>query len=147
MKYTVGFDKLSNDLKKILKDIAPKQKIKILSEEGEKLSEMIRRNAPMKIIADDIGVIAKPGYDNSVYVGLKYIPNYRSNLAYAFEYGTVKRFATPKKGSKRDAQDRSYYRGFLSPKPFFRPTVDSNANKVVTNIADKIFKLATNKLK
>jgi hypothetical protein len=147
MKYTTGFQELSRDLKKALEKITPKEALKIVEQEGNNLAQSIRQNAPMQIIKEDIGVISKPGYDSSVLVGLRYDKGPRTNLAYAFEYGTVKRFVKPKKGSNRAAQDRSYYKGFLSPKPFFRPTVDSNANKVVTNIADKIFKLATNKLK
>jgi hypothetical protein len=147
MKYTTGFQELSRDLKKALEKTTPKEALKIVEQEGNNLAQSIRQNAPMQIIKEDIGVISKPGYDSSVLVGLRYDKGPRTNLAYAFEYGTVKRFVKPKKGSNRAAQDRSYYRGFLSPKPFFRPTVDSNANKVVTNIADKIFKLATNKLK
>lgn len=147
MKRTIGFNDFAKDLKKAIAEITPKEALKIVEKEGNNLAQSIRQNAPMQIIKEDIGVISKPGYDSSVLVGLRYDKGPRTNLAYAFEYGTVKRFVKAKKGSSRAAQDRSYYRGFLSPKPFFRPAVDSNANKVVTNIAEKIFKLATNKLK
>lgn len=147
MKRTIGFEDLAKELKKAIKDLDPSDALKIVSEEGEKLAQSIRQNAPMQIIRDDIQVISKPGYDSSVLVGLRYQKGARTNLAYAFEYGTVKRFVKPKKGSSRKESDRSYYRGFLTPKPFFRPVVDSKADKIVTNIANKIIKLATNKLK
>lgn len=147
MKRTVGFEELSRDLKKAIKDLKPSEALKIVANEGEKLAQTIRQNAPMQIIKEDIQVISKPNYDSSVLVGLRYAKGPRTNLAYAFEYGTVKRFVKPKKGSDRKANDRSNYRGFLSPKPFFRPAVDSNADKIVTNIANRIIKLATDKLK
>lgn len=91
----------------------------------------------MKIIRDDIGVINKPTkYPRSIMVGLRYDKGARSNLAYAFEYGTVDRYTKKKQ-----------YRGKLQPGPWFRPTVDRLRPQIVTNIKKEIYNLVTNKLK
>jgi hypothetical protein len=57
------------------------------------LVDELKLRAPMKIIRDDLGVIHKPNkYPRSIMVGLRYDKGARTNLAYAFEYGTVDRY-------------------------------------------------------
>ena len=90
----------------------------------------------MKIIRDDIGVINKPNkYPRSIMVGLQYRKGANTNLAYAFEYGTVDRYTKAKK-----------YRGRLQPGPWFRPVVDSMRSQIVTNIKNELSKIVLNKL-
>ena len=91
----------------------------------------------MKIIRDDIGVISKPNkYPRSIMVGLRYQKGARTNLAYAFEYGTVDRYTKKKQ-----------YRGKLEPTPWFRPTLDRMRGQIVTNMKNELAKLVQNKLK
>ena len=91
----------------------------------------------MKIIRDDIGVISKPSkYPKSIMIGLQYRKGTNTNLAYAFEYGTVDRYTKKKQ-----------YRGKLQPGPWFRPTVDRMRGQIVTNIKNEITKIVQNKLK
>lgn len=91
----------------------------------------------MKIIRDDLGVIHKPNkYPRSIMVGLRYDKGAKTNLGYAFEYGTVERYT--KKGQ---------YRGKLPITPWFRPTVDRMRSQIVTNIKNEIAKIVQNKLK
>lgn len=97
----------------------------------------LKLRAPMKIIRDDIGVISKPNkYPRSIMVGLRYQKGARTNLAYAFEYGTVDRYTKKKQ-----------YRGKLEPTPWFRPTLDSMRGQIVTNMKNELAKLVQNKLK
>ena len=91
----------------------------------------------MQIIRDDIGVISKPfKYPKSIMVGLRYRKGAISNLAYAFEYGTVDRYTKKKE-----------FRGKLTPRPWFRPTVDSMRSKIVTDMRNELAKIVQNKLK
>ena len=100
------------------------------------LIDQLKLRAPMKIIRKDIGIISKPTkYPKSIMVGLRYTEGAKSNLAYAFEYGTVDRYTKKKQ-----------YRGKLQPGPWFRPTVDSMRNQIVTNIKNEISKIVLNKL-
>lgn len=99
--------------------------------------DQLKFRAPMKIIRDDIGVIHKPNkYPRSIMVGLRYEKGARTNLGYAFEYGTVDRYT--KKGQ---------YRGKLQPTPWFRPTVDRMRPQIVTDMKLELTKIVQNKLK
>ena len=97
----------------------------------------LKFRAPMKIIRDDIGIISKPTkYPRSIMVGLQYKKGARTNLSYAFEYGTVERYTKKKQ-----------YRGKLQPTPWFRPTLDTMRAQIVTNMKNELAKLVQNKLK
>lgn len=101
------------------------------------LANQLKLVAPMQIIRDDIGVISKPlKYPKSIMVGLRYRKGAISNLAYAFEYGTVDRYTKKKE-----------FRGKLQPRPWFRPTVDSMRGKIVTDMRNELAKIVQNKLK
>lgn len=101
------------------------------------LVDELKFRAPMKIIRDDIGIISKPTkYPRSIMVGLRYRKGAISNLAYAFEYGTVDRYTK-----------KNQYRGKLQPSPWFRPTVDRMKGQIVTNMKNEVAKLVQNKLK
>ena len=101
------------------------------------LVDELKLRAPMKIIRDDLGVIHKPNkYPRSIMVGLRYDKGAKTNLGYAFEYGTVERYT--KKGQ---------YRGKLPITPWFRPTVDTMRGQIVTNMKNEVAKLVQNKLK
>jgi hypothetical protein len=101
------------------------------------LADQLKFAAPMQIIRDDIGVISKPfKYPKSIMVGLRYRKGAISNLGYAFEYGTVDRYTKKKE-----------FRGKLTPRPWFRPTVDSMRSKIVTDMRNELAKIVQNKLK
>ena len=101
------------------------------------LIDQLKLRAPMQMIRKDIGVINKPNkYPRSIMVGLRYTEGAKSNLAYAFEYGTVDRYTKAKQ-----------YRGKLQPGPWFRPTVDSMRGQIVTNMKNEMTKIVQNKLK
>jgi len=101
------------------------------------LIDQLKLRAPMQMIRKDIGVINKPNkYPRSIMVGLRYTEGAKSNLAYAFEYGTVDRYTKAKQ-----------YRGKLQPGPWFRPTVDSMRSQIVTNMKNEMTKIVQNKLK
>ena len=101
------------------------------------LVDELKLRAPMKIIRDDLGVIHKPNkYPRSIMVGLRYDKGARTNLAYAFEYGTVDRY------TKKDQ-----YRGKLPITPWFRPTVDRMRGQIVTNIKKEIDNIVQNIIK
>lgn len=134
-----------DDLKKLAEDfkkagiISPREvREKVLLIEADLLSDQIRAAAPADFIRRDIGVISKGSkYPLSVLVGLNYSSgSTASNLAYAFEFGTVDRYTKRRK-----------YRGKLTPAPFFRPTVDANRNIIVTNVINRLSKLVEKKLK
>jgi hypothetical protein len=114
-----------------------KEIIQTLEIAAAPLVDELKLRAPMKIIRDDIGVISKPlKYPRSIMVGLKYRRGAISNLAYAFEYGTVDRYTK-----------KNQYRGKLQPTPWFRPTVDRMRSEIVTNMKNEVAKLVQNKLK
>ena len=114
-----------------------KEIIQTLEIAAAPLVDELKLRAPMKIIRDDLGVIHKPNkYPRSIMVGLRYDKGARTNLAYAFEYGTVDRY------TKKDQ-----YRGKLPITPWFRPTVDRMRGQIVTNIKNEIAKIVQNKLK
>lgn len=97
----------------------------------------LKLRAPMKIIRDDIGIISNPTkYPRSIMIGLRYNKGGISNLAYAFEYGTVDRYTKKKQ-----------YRGKLQPGAWFRPTVDRMRGQIVTNMKNEMTKIVQNKLK
>jgi len=100
------------------------------------LVNQLRLRAPMEIIRKDIGIISQPiKYPRSIMVGLRYTEGAKSNLAYAFEYGTVDRYTKAKQ-----------FRGKLQPGPWFRPTVDSMRSQIVTNMKNEMTKIVQNKL-
>jgi hypothetical protein len=57
-------------------------------------------------------------------------------LSHIFEFGT----------GPRKTKD-GYYRGFIVARPFIRPAFDSNKDKIVTKLADELFKIVSTKLK
>ena len=132
------FKKLARDLKKVGQIKTGEIRDKVLLIEADLLADQIKYNAPANFIRRDISVISRGAkYPLSVLVGLNYKSgSMASNLAYAFEYGTIERYT--KKGA---------YRGILAPKPFFRPVVDSNRSQIVTNIVKRLSKIVENKLK
>lgn len=135
-----------NDLKQLAKDLKKANdklryaeiREKVLIPEADILNDQLRTAAPAEFIRVGLGVISKPGrYPLSVAVGIDYSKGaFAANLAYAFEYGTDDRYT--KSG---------YFRGRLTPTPFFRPTVDANRNQIVTNVINRLSKLVETKLK
>ncbi len=132
-------NQLAKDLLKLRKQIDSKEiRDKALIPAAEILSQKLKSASPATFIRASIGVISKPSkYPLSVAVGLKYdTGSEAANLAYAFEYGTVERY-------KKNGQ----YTGKLTPRPFFRPTVDANQSQIVTNVINSLAKIVENKLK
>lgn len=132
-------DRELRDLFRKLNRLVPRGKeiIHTLEIAAAPLVNELKLRAPMKIIRDDIGVISKPlKYPRSIMVGLRYEKGARTNLGYAFEYGTVDRYTK-----------RGQYRGKLEPTPWFRPTVDRLHGQIVTNMKNEVAKLVQNKLK
>lgn len=130
---------LAKDLQKLKTKLSNDEiRNKALIPSAEILSGKLKAAAPATFIKASIGVISKPSkYPLSVAVGLKYdTGSDAANLAYAFEYGTVDRY-------KKNGQ----FTGKLTPRPFFRPTVDANRSQIVTNVINAIAKIVENKLK
>lgn len=117
--------------------ISPREITFALELAAQPLIDELKLRAPMKIIRDDIGVINKPNkYPRSIMVGLRYTKGARSNLAYAFEYGTEDRYTKKKQ-----------FRGRMQPGPWFRPTVDRMRSQIVTNMKNELSKIVLNKFK
>lgn len=132
----------NSDLKRLIRQlnraaIKPADARQALEVAAAPLVDQLKLVAPMKIIRDDLGVISKPfKYPKSIMVGLRYRKGAISNLAYAFEYGTVDRYTKKNK-----------YTGKLRPTPWFRPTVDTMRSKIVTDMRNELAKIVQNKLK
>jgi hypothetical protein len=112
--------------------------------EYEKVKQIIRKeslaiiidaraNAPTEDIRKAFWFIERKEekFPTTVLIGPRYYGGFRGQLSHTFEYGTSMR-------KTKDGQNR----GFITAVPFIRPAYDRHRGKIVTNIIDKVFKLA-----
>ena len=123
--------------------------MKLLEEAGksleyEKVKQIIRKeslgiiidaraNAPTEDIRKAFWFIERKEekFPTTVLIGPRYYGGFRGQLSHTFEYGTAQRYT----------KDRQY-RGYIKAVPFIRPAYDKYRAKIVTNVIDKVFKLA-----
>lgn len=134
----VGLDKVLKALEETNKSLSPEEVKKIVRDESRSIIISAQNKAPSNDIKNSIGFIERneKKFPNTVLIGPRYYGSFRGQLSHTFEYGTAPRYT--KTGA---------YRGFITARPFMRPALDENANKIVTNVGKKVFKLASDKLK
>jgi HK97 gp10 family phage protein len=133
-----GLDKFVNSIKEASKLLSQEELKKIVRKESEVIIKTAQSKAPTTDIKNSIGFIEKNEnkFTKTVLIGPRYYGGFKGQLAHTFEYGTAPRYT--KDGA---------YRGFITARPFMRPALDAHSSNIVTNVAKKVIKLATDKLK
>lgn len=128
-----GLDKVLAALKEAGKAITDQQVKKIVRDEALPMINTAKSKAPSHDIMESIGFIEKNEnkFTKTVLIGPRYYGGHRGQLAHTFEYGTVERFTKDGKA-----------RGFIVAQPFMRPALDQHKTNIVTNVPERIIKLA-----
>jgi HK97 gp10 family phage protein len=128
-----GLDKVLRALEEVGKSITDQDVKKIVRDEAMPMINTAQANAPSQDIKNSIGFIEKNEnkFTKTVLIGPRYYGGFRGQLAHTFEYGTTERFTKDGKA-----------RGFIIAQPFMRPALDQHKNNIVTNIPERILKLA-----
>jgi HK97 gp10 family phage protein len=129
---------LMNDLKKMGQSLDQKEVKEIVREIAQPMINDMKAGAPTSEIRESLGFIEKneEKYTETVLIGPRYYGGHKGQLSHIFEFGT----------GPRKTKD-GYYRGFIVARPFIRPAFDSNKDKIVTKLADELFKIVSTKLK
>lgn len=128
-----GLDKVLAALKEAGKAITDQQVKKIVRDEALPMINTAKSKAPSHDIMESIGFIERNEnkFTKTVLIGPRYYGGHRGQLAHTFEYGTVERFTKDGKA-----------RGFIVAQPFMRPALDQHKTNIVTNVPERIIKLA-----
>lgn len=128
-----GLDKVLAALKEAGKAITDQQVKKIVRDEALPMINTAKSKAPSHDIMESIGFIERNEnkFTKTVLIGPRYYGGYRGQLSHTFEYGTQQRFT-------KDGKDR----GFIEARPFMRPALDQHKTNIVTNVPERIIKLA-----
>lgn len=128
-----GLDKVLAALKEAGKAITDQQVKKIVRDEALPMINTAKSKAPSHDIMESIGFIERNEnkFTKTVLIGPRYYGGHRGQLAHTFEYGTQQRFT-------KDGKDR----GFIEARPFMRPALDQHKTNIVTNVPERIIKLA-----
>jgi len=128
-----GLDKVLKALSEVGKAITDKEVKNIVRDEARAIINTAQSKAPSQDIKESIGFIERNEnkFTKTVLIGPRYYGGYRGQLSHTFEYGTAERFT-------KDGQAR----GFIVARPFMRPALDQHKTNIVTNVPERIFKLA-----
>lgn len=128
-----GLDKVLTALREAGKAITDQQVKKIVREEALPMINTAQSKAPSQDIKNSIGFIERNEnkFTKTVLIGPRYYGGFRGQLAHTFEYGTVERFTKDGKA-----------RGMIIARPFMRPALDQHKTNIVTNVPERIIKLA-----
>jgi HK97 gp10 family phage protein len=128
-----GLDKVLKALSEVGKAITDQEVKKIVRDEAKAIINTAQSKAPSQDIKESIGFIERNEnkFTKTVLIGPRYYGGYRGQLSHTFEYGTVERFTKDGKA-----------RGMIIARPFMRPALDQHKTNIVTNVPERIFKLA-----
>ena len=128
-----GLQEVLKALTEAGKAITDQEVKKIVRDEAMAMIITAQSKAPSQDIRESIGFIEKNEnkFTKTVLIGPRYYGGHRGQLAHTFEYGTQQRFT-------KDGQDR----GFIEARPFMRPALDQHKTNIVTNVPERIIKLA-----
>ena len=128
-----GLDKVLKALSETGKAITDQEVKKIVRDEAKAIINTAQSKAPSQDIKESIGFIERNEnkFTKTVLIGPRYYGGFRGQLAHTFEYGTVERFTKDGKA-----------RGMIIAQPFMRPALDQHKTNIVTNVPERIFKLA-----
>jgi HK97 gp10 family phage protein len=128
-----GLDKVLKALSEVGKAITDQEVKKIVRDEAMALINTAKSKAPSQDIQESIGFIERNEnkFTKTVLIGPRYYGGHSGQLAHTFEYGTVERFTKDGKA-----------RGMIIARPFMRPALDQHRTNIVTNVPERIFKLA-----
>ena len=128
-----GLQEVLKALTEAGKAITDQEVKKIVRDEAKAIINTAQSRAPSQDIKESIGFIERNEnkFTKTVLIGPRYYGGYRGQLSHTFEFGTRQRFT-------KDGQDR----GFIEARPFMRPALDQHKTNIVTNVPERIFKLA-----
>ena len=128
-----GLQEVLKALSEAGKAITDQEVKKIVRDEAKAIINTAQSMAPSQDIKESIGFIERNEnkFTKTVLIGPRYYGGHRGQLSHTFEYGTRQRFT-------KDGQDR----GFIEARPFMRPALDQHKSNIVTNVPERIFKLA-----
>jgi HK97 gp10 family phage protein len=128
-----GLQEVLKALSEVGKAITDQEVKKIVRDEARAIINSAQSKAPSQDIKESIGFIERNEnkFTKTVLIGPRYYGGYRGQLSHTFEYGTAERFT-------KDGQAR----GFIVARPFMRPALDQHKTNIVTNVPERIFKLA-----
>ena len=128
-----GLQEVLKALTEASKAITDQQVKKIVRDEALPMINTAKSKAPSHDIMESIGFIEKNEnkFTKTVLIGPRYYGGHRGQLAHTFEYGTVERFTKDGKA-----------RGMIIAQPFMRPALDMHKTNIVTNVPERIIKLA-----
>ena len=128
-----GLQEVLKALTEAGKAITDQEVKKIVRDEAMAMIITAQSKAPSQDIRESIGFIEKNEnkFTKTVLIGPRYYGGHRGQLAHTFEYGTAERFT-------KDGQAR----GFIVAQPFMRPALDQHKTNIVTNVPERILKLA-----
>jgi HK97 gp10 family phage protein len=128
-----GLQEVLKALTEAGKAITDQEVKKIVRDEAMAMIITAQSKAPSQDIRESIGFIEKNEnkFTKTVLIGPRYYGGHRGQLAHTFEYGTAERFT-------KDGKSR----GFIVAQPFMRPALDQHKTNIVTNVPERILKLA-----
>jgi len=128
-----GLQEVLKALGEVGKAITDQEVKKIVRDEAKAIINTAQSKAPSQDIKESIGFIEKNEnkFTKTVLIGPRYYGGFRGQLSHTFEYGTVERFTKDGKA-----------RGMIIAQPFMRPALDQHKTNIVTNVSERIFKLA-----
>lgn len=133
-----GLKELLKDLDAAGKSLNYEEVKRVQKDAAQPMINDMKAGAPTQDIRESIGFITSKDdkYPGITLIGPRYSNGYNGQLAHIFEFGTRERFT--KEGEAR---------GYMVARPFIRPAFDRHQNRIVTDIANGIFKIVENKLK
>jgi HK97 gp10 family phage protein len=128
-----GLQEVLKALSEAGKAITDQEVKKIVRDEAKAIINTAQSMAPSQDIKESIGFIERNEnkFTKTVLIGPRYYGGFRGQLSHTFEYGTAERFTKDGKA-----------RGFIIAQPFMRPALDQHKNNIVTNVPERILKLA-----
>jgi hypothetical protein len=128
-----GLDKVLRALEEVGKSITNQDVKNIVRDEAKAMINTAQSKAPSQDIKESIGFIERNEnkFTKTVLIGPRYYGGFHGQLSHTFEYGTVERFT-------KDGKSR----GMILARPFMRPALDQHKTNIVTNVPERILKLA-----